>query len=329
MLLKITRFMTTSIIAKDILFFLPSSVLSGRENNDKNNKIREEILPILIKPDPRFINDTEYGPIWSDMSTKLNNTIHNITPQVASLSRDNHTFHLEHKGGLTYNHDFMFYCFHNDNPDNSILSIPIEFKYNATSIIKLAQFLELSDKSMFDDNKFNMSSYSYSEFYYDHYLQKYIDIINTHLDHDISRVSLPEKTHYLKHIQNFKTTDPFFLLIKSLASQQKDLKSSLVTQSYTEYLQLHSHSFTFDKLTEKIRSSQKEKIYIMWDNQDFNIEQMNVDNLTLSHILPDSINGACFTIETINFQHNIRVRINWGNINGVLNPRWKISLINK
>jgi len=134
----------------------------------------------------------------------------------------------------------------------------------------------------------------------------------------------------LKHVQNFKTKDEFFLTLKQLSklqtSEKNTLSHNLITNIYSKY----AHTFSFEQqLTDKLRSSQKDKIYIMWDYDKFNVEQMNMDNIILSRILPDSICGACFTIETHDFQFNLRVRINWGNTNGILNPRWKFTLVHK
>lgn len=321
MLHTFTRQMT-SIFAKDIRLFLPSSILPGRENNDKNNKIREDILPLLVNPNPEFMSDHEYGPIWTDMSTKFNLTLSSLS----SVNRDHST--LISNGGITNNHDYTLYCY--DSNNTLLQSLPIEFKHNATSIDKLPQFLELTDKSIYDDNKYNMTPYSYAEFYYDLYLPKYIDIINRHRTPEKqSLLYIPDKSHYLKHVQNFKTTDEFFLTLKQLSKLQTSDKKDIVAQSYHEYLQQYAHTFSFEQLTDKLRSSQKDKIYIMWDYDKFNVEQMNMDNIILSRILPDSIHGAYFTIETHDFQFNLRVRINWGNTNGILNPRWKFTLVHK
>ena len=34
-----------------------------------------------------------------------------------------------------------------------------------------------------------------------------------------------------------------------------------------------------------------------------------------------------FDVYVTNFEYNIRIRLNWGNNNGLANPRWKFTFI--
>jgi hypothetical protein len=46
-------------------------------------------------------------------------------------------------------------------------------------------------------------------------------------------------------------------------------------------------------------------------------------------MIETSLHDMYFEVDVANYIHNIRVRLNWGNNNGVANPRWKLTFINK
>jgi hypothetical protein len=94
-------------------------------------------------------------------------------------------------------------------------------------------------------------------------------------------------------------------------------------------LETFAPQFNFDKVREKIISSQTNKVFLMWDFTDFHTETIaDLSNIKIS-MIETSLHDMYFEVEVANYMYNIRVRLNWGNNNGVANPRWKFTFINK
>ena len=104
-------------------------------------------------------------------------------------------------------------------------------------------------------------------------------------------------------------------------------KKEIANDSIKEYLNTYIQSFNFEKICEKIKSSQTDKTFLLWDCNNFIIQNLNITNIKILKI--KKIDNLYFDLETENFQYDIRVRLNWGNSNGLANPRWKFSFINK
>jgi hypothetical protein len=53
------------------------------------------------------------------------------------------------------------------------------------------------------------------------------------------------------------------------------------------------------------------------------------ESIKIIGIKPGSVKSLYFDLAVNNYEHDIRVRLNWGNNNGIANPRWKFTFINK
>jgi hypothetical protein len=53
------------------------------------------------------------------------------------------------------------------------------------------------------------------------------------------------------------------------------------------------------------------------------------ESINIIGIKPGSVKSLYFDLAVNNYEHDIRVRLNWGNNNGIANPRWKFTFINK
>jgi len=78
---------------------------------------------------------------------------------------------------------------------------------------------------------------------------------------------------------------------------------------------------------QKIKDSQQ-KTFVLCDKGMFNIVHLDVKNMGISKTVYKK-GQMTFDIITQNFMYDIRVRLNWGNNNGIANPRWKFTFINK
>jgi len=197
----------------------------------------------------------------------------------------------------------------------------LEFKHNNSSVSELPQFLELYDKNV--KSQYNLCDVSYSEFYYENYLNKYLEIDNSITE------SKPSKDIYLKNVFDIKYKHPFFKNMHENKNNFNKEKRKLATLSISDYIQKYSDSFKFENLTEKIKNSQNNKIFLLWDCNEFHIQKIEVNEMKITNIIENSINDMYFDVNVDNFIYNIRIRINWGNSGGLCNPRWKFTFIYK
>ena len=104
-------------------------------------------------------------------------------------------------------------------------------------------------------------------------------------------------------------------------------KRRLATESISAYLQEFSSTFEFEKIQEKIKESQEGKSFLLWDCENFHIQELNVENIQVSGIKENSLRDMYFDLSLANYEHDLRVRVNWGNNACVANPRWKFTFI--
>lgn len=296
---------------EDIMTFIDEN---AKVDNDSTNRTREKIIANILSPSPDYLFHPVYGQHWTNIHDKLRTTLDSL------CGIPYHHILIEQKGGMTFNYDFVVqYC---DVKNQVVHSVNLEFKNNASSIKELVQFLELYDKDC--KTKFELFDYSYSEFYYDHYLDAYLA-----LEEEIEEIEKPTKETYLKHIHDIKYKYPFFNKIYTNKKNKKKEKDKLVEESRKKFIETYATTFNFEKIKNKIVESQSDKIFLLWDKSNFLIQTVNVKDIQISGIKPNSIHDLYFDVTVENFIYDIRIRLNWGNNNGIANPRWKFTFINK
>lgn len=295
---------------KDIMAFILDNIKS---DNDISNKIREQIIANIFTVSEDYFVDDDFGQHWESIRQKLQNTLHNL------CSLPYNRFSIQQKGGMNYNYDFIVTYFNHDN--QVIQTIKLEFKNNNTNVKDLIQFLELYDKDC--KHKYNLFEYSYAEFYYDQFLDAYLAIDGN------TQIQKPDKETYLKYVYDFKYTHPFFRFLYEEKTKNKKNKDKLVQESRTQFIETYASQFNFEKLTEKIQESQTNKIFLLWDRNEFYTQTLDIENIKIVGIKPNSIHKLYFDLKVENFIYDIRVRLNWGNNNGIATPRWKFSFTDK
>jgi hypothetical protein len=296
---------------EDIMTFIDDNIKS---DNDSTNRTREKIIANILSPSPDYLADPVYGQHWTNIHDKLRSALHSL------CSIPYHHILIKQKGGMTFNYDFVVQYYNHNN--QVVHSVNLEFKNNASSIKELIQFLELYDKDC--KTKFELFDYSYSEFYYDHYLDSYLALEETE-----EKIEKPSKEIYLKHIHDIKYKHPFFNKIYTNKKNKKKEKDKLVEESRKQFIETYATTFNFEKIKNKIVESQSDKIFLLWDRNNFLIQTIDVKNIHISGIKPNGIHDLYFDVTVENFIHDIRIRLNWGNNNGIANPRWKFTFINK
>lgn len=126
--------------------------LSPRSDNDKNNKIRENVIGAIINNKiPN--NYYKYSIIWK----KLKDNIDNFITDLCKLNNlINQTQKCFHKAGRKNNYDLSLVI-------NECRKFNIEIKFNAQNINETPQFVSPMKPSQYLET-------SYEEYYYDNYL---------------------------------------------------------------------------------------------------------------------------------------------------------------
>ena len=301
----------------DIKYFLAPGTV--RDKNTISNKIRENVICNYDKCSI-YKADIEYGKQWTNLIEDLHKTLHSLcdTPCQDMIM-------IEPMGGMKHNYDFNV-SFLGLNQE-LIAKRKLEFKHNNSKVLSLPQFLEIYDKDCVD--KFNICDERYASYYYDHWLDKYLAI-----DDDPMVLSLkPDKDTYLKQVGDITYKYPFSNALYVSKGKHTKEKRKLAQVSIRQYLEKFidtaslSTSFNFDKIAQKIKDSQTDKVYLMWDCAKFHTQVVNVDVIQMKKII--KFDKLYFDIEVENFIYNIQIRLNWGNNAGIANPRWKFSFINK
>ena len=183
-----------------------------RATNDESNKIREEILASILHVDDEYLNHPEFGVLWTSIREKFLSTI-------SSLCTDEpfKKIVIKQTGGMKYNYDFLVTFLgqlnEKTNTRSLVKEVKLEFKHNNSSVLGLAQFLELYDEDCV--SKLEICDVSYAEFFYDRYLDKYLE-----LEENISEPT-PSREIYLKNVSNIKIHFSKTCMIQRNTKQKK------------------------------------------------------------------------------------------------------------
>jgi len=293
----------------DIKYF--KSAGDCKSNNNDDNKIRENIIANIFNIDDEYINDNVYGEDWKTFREKF---IY-IVSSICDVPFEKIT--IKHMGGMTYNYDFILSFI--DSNRNIIKCVNLEFKHNVSNIINLPQFMELYDNEC--KVKYKICDVSYGEFYYDNFIDNYL------ATDDNLTITKPTKNDYLSHVKDIKYKHEFFKILHNNKQNKIKEKKVIANESVKKYLEMYSDTFKFDGLSEKIKNSQINKVFLLWDCNNFHTKIPNLENLVITKIIKKE--NLYFDLDVENIEFNIRCRINWGNSNGLCNPRWKFTFIRK
>jgi hypothetical protein len=285
------------------LFFNTSS----KSDNDSSNKKREDILEYILTADIEnkgYFDHPEFGSSWTDVKNKFYSALKKI------YSQDFDNVSVTKTAGRKYNYDFNIDFYSNNQ---KVFESHVEFKYNATNLKSLPQILQLGIN-------FNMINYSYAEYFFNNYLDKYILC-----DSELSNTQKPTLQEYLKVITTTEARTskiPLIKLMKERYDIQKEEKFSVVNESINTFLHTYLNQFNIQNLSEKLQNTQKNKYFLMWNN-DFNIETLDDSETNISNVL-EIINDNTIVVKANTYKYKILLR--WKNGKGILNPAWQISI---
>jgi hypothetical protein len=294
---------------EDIQYFKTAG--KDKSENYSLNIIRENVLANIFNIDDEYTNNPINGANWINIQSKFRQIISTLCDVPFNSIR------IKHIGGMRNNYDFLI-LFINDKTISK--TVKLEFKHNNSNVKNLVQFIELYDKDC--KNKYKIcTEMSYAEYYYDNYIDLYL---NTDIELTLYK---PKRDEYLKNVYDIKYKHEFFDFLHKRKNNELNKKRDVANKSVKKYLEIYSDNFKFDKITEKIRESQKDKYFLLWDCDNFHIKKLDVENINITHIIKKS--DLYIDVNVDNFIYNVRIRLNWGNNNGLVNPRWKFSFIDK
>jgi hypothetical protein len=272
---------------------------SSRNDNDATNKKRENVLASLLTVPPDYLSDPTHGIQWRTVRDDWIRVLKAFTPDPEREAT------TKLMGGRKYNYDIDLSIKTNDAN-----RYKIEFKYGGTKITELPQFLSLQAK-------IPLFPLTFPQFYYDNYIDKYLST-----DEGIT-IPKPPLTQYLDMVTKVNyDVSPFFAQLKERENVNKTQKDKIVNDGITDYLNQYGGQIDAAAFTEKVNETQRDKVYVLWSDGKFNVDQLETENLNFEFY--QIRNGNLLEVKSGNLVCSMLLR--WRNHKGVLNPAWQISL---
>jgi hypothetical protein len=292
----------------DILSF--KTLNSGRSKNDSLNKVRENIIKSLPYIDEEYFNDIEYGFEWLNLKNNFENII-------KSLCQDYESYKILHKAGRSNNYDFnlIFY----DINKNKIKDIKLEFKYNAENIEETPQFVSPMKPSQY-------LSQSFEEYYYNKYLIQLLAKFN---------LDIPDLETYNKTIHSNKpkcVDKAQALYYEGCKESSKFTNSELAINFYEscnnvsrECIQkfIQETELNIEKLNQYLIESQDDKIYLLYKNNEFNLQCSNSNDYIIQTY--EKQPNKFRYLATSKSNKKFKILLRWKNGNGIAFPAFQIS----
>lgn len=289
--------------ASDIKTFF---ITSTRNKNDLINKIRENILNVISNPPTEFIDNVEFGTYWNIVQKAWNDALTKIAIDTNIPSYT--STESKRKGGRRFHYDMDIRYY---NEKMCIAHRKIEFKNGGITINDIPQFLSLQ-------TKFGLFNKTYEEFWYENYIDRYVACDN------LITEAKPPLHSYLKIVSSTNyNIHPFFAQLKNREEFCKTEKNEIVNESITDYLTRYGTTIDIESFTEKVKQTQRDKIYLLWYNGTFHLDKFadeEMKNITFNSIK----NGNILELKTGTTTYSLLLR--WRNHKGILNPAWQISM---
>lgn len=216
---------------------------------------------------------------------------------------------VETKGGRHNNYDLDVSYYENDTV---IRTISLEFKFGKRAITEQPQFLSLAVG-------FGLFQVLYDTYWYDKYLDLYLAC-----DSGITEAK-PSREDFIKLVKYNQSPHPFFTQLKAREPFFKVEKNAIVKQSIKEYLAEFAPTIDIAAFTQKLRATQKDKIFILLFNDVFHIDGFSDDEL--SNITYQGVkNNNVIQLRAAAAGATYNLLLRWRNHNGILNPAWQISV---
>jgi hypothetical protein len=280
-------------------------VLSGRKDNDKNNKTRESIVGAIINgkiPEEYF----RLSRLWNALRLAISRFTENLSSGTPIATQS-----LIHRGGRKYNYDFTVNI--NGTEHN------VELKYNAEKVSDTPQFASPMNPSQYLES-------SYELFYYTNYLPRLANEFG---------LEMPSLERYLKEIH---TNAPKCVAAFQELYYKGCQKSSKFTND-PEHLRFYETAKRIDEesrrafiaenglnielLTAYLQKSQEGKIYMLYSRGTFHLYRSCVSDYTLVSYRKDPEKFRYVVKNASGCEFDVLLR--WKNGNGIAYPAFQIS----
>jgi len=274
-----------------------------KKDNDSSNRVREQILEKIIDLPNSFFEHPNYGKKWRSLKTDWIKVLKSLS--YFSFVKD---IKIEKKAGRKFNYDFLVQLI---NKKGQSIEYKVEFKYNSSELNTLPQFIQLYDN-------FGLTNERYAKFYYETYLDKYLEKSPTTV------FDVPSLDEYLKLIQTTEwKKHSFFEQLRDCEGENKKEKNEIVNQSIKDFLEKYGEDLNLELLEKKIRESQEDKFYIMYKDGIFNLDSFDEDDYTDLKVSGITSNSVMIEAKSGTVY---KLLLRWKNHNGILNPAWQISV---
>lgn len=290
-----------------------SFLLSNRKENDDNNKIRENVIGAIIN-DKIPLEYYEYYPKWVSLKESIDNYIE-ILVKTSNSDISIETIKCIHRGGRMYHYDFNIIV-------NETITFNIELKFNSSNMNDIPQFVSPMKPSQYLNN-------NYEEYYYDGYLSKLASF---------GKLELPDRKEYLttihspeplcirdyqeKYYRGCKSSSKYSCIDEDIKFYQycKDISKESI-EKFIEETELD-----IDKLSNYLLETQKNKVYMLFKNNIFNYETVDLDDYIITDYIKDSTKSRYIAKTKSNIKMSILLR--WKNGNGISYPAFQIKTLN-
>ena len=254
-----------------------------------------------------YLEHSVHGPSWKTVHEQWKVALAIVAKNTAVRTYTSTSVVM--KAGRKYNYDADV-TYHNEG--TVVATRKIEFKYGAANICELPQILSLQAKM-------NLFENTYDVFYYKHYIDKYLAC-----DSELSTVEKPSLDVYLKHVtRTTYSTTPFFEKLKERELSFETEKDAVVNQSIADYLATYAHTINLSFFSDKLQTTQRDKIYLLWSKGTFHYD--TISDAEMTGIAFQSIRkGNVLVLQAGQASYELLLR--WRNHKGILNPAWQISM---
>ena len=267
-----------------------------RATNDEINKKRETIICDLG-------NQTIPGEWLTNVKwSTLNNEIIKV---IDSWKPENFTeYKFICKGGRGKHYDLELTFYNN----TELKKYKLEFKYGANEINDCPQWVSPMKPSQY----FNIS---YEELFYDEYLPRLCERYN---------LDIPDRETYMKEIHSNKPNCMLNIQEKYYKGSPKSSRFTNLQEDIDNYnfaKQLNNESirefletatFDVDRINEYFKKTQKNKIYLLWNEGSFNIRTRNEEDYQINSEPLTIRNNNCLHGTTIS-SYPIKILLRWKN----------------
>ncbi len=288
--------------------------LIEKSQNDDMNKKREAIVEMIINNSvPEELYQTSAK--WSNMRTSVWSYVEKVLAH-AGISASREQIKCATKAGRGHNFDFSLTVIDIQGRRHDL---KLELKFNASTISDAPQFVSPMKPSQYMGG-------SYEEFFYENYLWQLTELAG---------ICLPEKSIYLKQVHGNKPVcikeiqDKYYAGCKSSSKFTGDADdlafyhkaNELSKESIAAFI--GNNELNLIKLGEYLKVSQQGKYYMMFKNDEYHMETVDMDEYELVNVNAEPSKSRY--IVTTKTGRELKVLLRWKNGNGIAYPAFQIS----